>query len=104
MKKLHFNTNRNLVIGAVGLLIAILIFAFAPVGSEKQEVPTAMALLPVEIALPVNEKITEWDEYTGRFEASSRTEVRARVSGFLEKVNFEDGQHVDKGQTLFLID
>lgn len=44
------------------------------------------------------------DEYSGRFEASNRVEVRARVSGFLEKVNFSDGQMVEKGQVLFVID
>ena len=88
MIKLNFNTNRNLAFGVVGLLIAVIILAFTTSAEEKQEQPAAMASLPVEIATPVYERITEWDEYTGRFEASSRVEVRARVSGFLEKVNF----------------
>lgn len=104
MIKLNFNTNRNLAFGVVGLLIAVIILAFTTGEEEKQEQPAAMASLPVEIATPVYERITEWDEYTGRFEASSRVEVRARVSGFLEKVNFQDGEHVKKGQTLFVID
>ncbi|AYN67628.1 efflux RND transporter periplasmic adaptor subunit [Euzebyella marina] len=104
MIKLNFNTNRNLAFGVVGLLIAVIILAFTTSEEEKQEQPAAMASLPVEIATPVYERITEWDEYTGRFEASSRVEVRARVSGFLEKVNFQDGEHVKKGQTLFVID
>ncbi|MBG49742.1 MAG: efflux transporter periplasmic adaptor subunit [Pseudozobellia sp.] len=104
MIKLNFNTNRNLAFGVVGLLIAVIILAFTTSAEEKQEQPAAMASLPVEIATPVYERITEWDEYTGRFEASSRVEVRARVSGFLEKVNFQDGEHVKKGQTLFVID
>ena len=60
--------------------------------------------MPVEVAYPVYEKITEWDEYTGRFEASNRVEVRARVGGFLESVNFQDGQMVEKGDVLFTID
>ncbi|WP_049789148.1 efflux RND transporter periplasmic adaptor subunit [Flagellimonas ruestringensis] len=104
MIKLNFNTKRNLVLGVVGLSIAIFIYAFTTAGGKEINQNAGMAALPVEVALPVHENITEWDEYTGRFEASSRVEVRARVSGFLEKVNFEDGQHVDKGQVLFVID
>src|SRR5690606_39726136 len=43
-------------------------------------------------------------EYVGRFEASNKVEVRARVGGFLKEVNFKDGQYVEKGQLLFVID
>lgn len=46
----------------------------------------------------------EWDEYTGRFEAVKTVEVRARVGGYLEKVNFKDGSLVRKGDLLFVID
>ncbi len=104
MIKLNFNTKRNLTLGVVGLSIAIFIYAFTTTEGEERNQHAETASLPVEVALPVYENITEWDEYTGRFEASSRVEVRARVSGFLEKVNFEDGQFVEKGQVLFVID
>ncbi|TRZ41616.1 efflux RND transporter periplasmic adaptor subunit [Robertkochia solimangrovi] len=104
MMKLNFNTNRYLSLGFIGLLIAIIFLAFTTVENEDEKSQPAMAALPVEVATPVFEKITEWDEYTGRFEASSRVEVRARVSGFLEKVNFSDGEQVTKGQVLFVID
>jgi RND family efflux transporter MFP subunit len=46
----------------------------------------------------------EWTEFTGRFEAVERVEVRARVSGYLNSVDFRDGQIVQKGDVLFLID
>lgn len=104
MSKLNFNTKRNLTLGVIGLVIAISIYAFTTANGEELNQSPESVKLPVEVALPVQEMITEWDEYTGRFEASSRVEVRARVSGFLEKVNFEDGQHVEKGQVLFVID
>src|SRR5690606_8616612 len=65
---------------------------------------TGIPALEVKTVLPLYEPIVEWDEYTGRFEPSSRAEVRARVGGFLEKVNFTDGQYVQKGQVLFVID
>ncbi|MGA0394754.1 MAG: efflux RND transporter periplasmic adaptor subunit, partial [Rhodospirillales bacterium] len=53
---------------------------------------------------PVVREIIEWDEYTGRFRAIDYVEVRARVSGYLEKIHFKDGQLVQKGDLLFTID
>jgi RND family efflux transporter MFP subunit len=58
----------------------------------------------VTVATPLSQKITEWDEYTGRFEAVETVEVRARVSGFIETVNFRDGQMVKKDDLLYVID
>ncbi len=58
----------------------------------------------VTTAQPVERKITEWDEFTGRFEAVDTVEVRARVSGYLTEVHFTDGQMVSKGDLLFVID
>lgn len=72
---------------------------------SKEEAPAPLAaLLPVKVAQPLLQTITEWDEYTGRFEASDRVEVRARVSGYVQNVRFQDGQTVKKGQVLFVID
>lgn len=59
---------------------------------------------PVTVAPPLVKRIAEWDEYTGRFEAVDMVEVRSRVSGYLESVHFRDGQIVEKGQLLFVID
>ncbi len=59
---------------------------------------------PVQVATPLTKRITNWDEYTGRFEASEQVEVRARVSGFIESVHFQDGSLVQKGDLLFTID
>jgi len=103
MIELNLNTRKNLLLGVAGILVCLLIFAFIP-SEETPENKQAAAVLEVETATPVYHNITEWDEYTGRFEASNRVEVRARVSGFLESVNFTDGQQVEKGQVLFVID
>ena len=59
---------------------------------------------PVQVATPLAKRVTNWDEYTGRFEASEQVEVRARVSGFIESVHFRDGALVQKGDLLFTID
>lgn len=66
--------------------------------------PPAPPPAKVKITQPLNQKITEWDEFTGRIEAVNTVEVRARVSGYLEKVNFTAGAVVKKGDLLFVID
>lgn len=43
-------------------------------------------------------------EDTGRLEAVERVELRARVSGYLKSIHFKDGQFVEKGDLLFVID
>jgi membrane fusion protein, multidrug efflux system len=58
----------------------------------------------VNIAQPLSLQVTEWDEFTGRIEAVNTVDVRARVSGYLEKVNFTAGAVVKKGDLLFVID
>jgi RND family efflux transporter MFP subunit len=65
---------------------------------------TAPASPEVTVAHPLAQRLVEWTEFTGRFEAIERVEVRARVSGYLDAVDFRDGQIVEKGQVLFLID
>ena len=58
----------------------------------------------VTISLPVQRKVIEWDEYTGRFDAVASVDIRARVSGYLNEVHFQDGQIVKKGDILYSID
>jgi membrane fusion protein, multidrug efflux system len=59
---------------------------------------------PVTVSQPLQKSITEWDEYTGRFTAVKTVEIRARVSGFIESIHFQDGQIVKQGDLLFVID
>lgn len=59
---------------------------------------------PVTVAKPLQKVISEWDEYTGRFQALETVEIRARVSGFIDSVSFKEGQVVKKGDLLFVID
>ena len=58
----------------------------------------------VQVVQPEIRSITEWKEFTGRFEAVEMVELRARVTGYLDKVHFKDGQMVEKGDLLFEID
>ena len=58
----------------------------------------------VTVAKPLAKRITNWDEYSGRFQAVQMVEVRPRVSGFIDKIHFKDGQMVKAGDPLFTID
>jgi RND family efflux transporter MFP subunit len=60
--------------------------------------------MPVGVSEPIAKRVIQWDEYSGRFEALAIVEIRARVSGFVEKLNFKDGQWVNAGDPLFTID
>jgi multidrug efflux system membrane fusion protein len=85
---------RSIPLALAGLLLAGTAFAQAPGGP-----PPA-----VTVAKPVVKEVVEYDEFTGRFEATESVDVRARVSGYLEKISFQDGTLVRKGDPLFLID
>ena len=80
----------------LALAAVFLIFASA---AYAQAAPPA-----VSVSAPIAKRVTQWDEYSGRFEAIATVEVRARVSGFIEKLHFKDGQEVKVGDPLFTID
>ena len=58
----------------------------------------------VTVANPIYKEIVEWDEYTGQFAAVDVVELRARVSGYIESIHFQDGQMINAGDLLFVID
>ena len=72
--------------------------------SEGQPEQAAPPPPTVTVAPPLRQKITEWDEFTGRFEATAAVDVRARVTGYLQKINFVDGAMVKEADVLFEID
>jgi RND family efflux transporter MFP subunit len=72
--------------------------------SPQQQKAPAAALPTVTVSTPVRREIVEWDEYTGRFDSIETVELRARVSGHLNEVHFKDGQFVNQGDLLFVID
>jgi RND family efflux transporter MFP subunit len=72
--------------------------------ANKGQAAAAPGAPPVTVSPPLQHEVTEWDEYTGQFAAVDYVEIRARVSGYLQEIHFEDGQLVKKGDLLFLID
>lgn len=73
-------------------------------GPEATTAAPAPPPIPVKAARPTRQTVQPFDEYTGRIEAVETVEVRARVSGYLDQVNFKDGDKVKKGDLLFTID
>jgi RND family efflux transporter MFP subunit len=81
-----------------GLCLALAGCARAPSGAPAAAPP------PVTVSYPVEREVTDYADYTARTAAVDSVEVRARVSGYLEKVNFKEGALVQKGDVLFEID
>jgi multidrug efflux system membrane fusion protein len=90
--------------GRTIIFLALLFAHLSLAGCDSKPVGSAPAAPSVTVARPLQKMITEWDEYTGRFVAVERVEVRARVSGFVDLVDFNEGQMVKQGDRLFVID
>ena len=73
-------------------------------GCQKKPAPPSQGPLPVNVVTVEEKQVTEWDEFTGRIEAVESVEIRARVSGYLQSVNFKAGAVVKAGDLLFVID
>lgn len=73
-------------------------------GCEKPAQPPAASAPPVTVANPTKRTVTDWDEFTGRFDAIEQVAVRARVTGFVTSVEFKDGAFVKTGDLLYVID
>jgi membrane fusion protein, multidrug efflux system len=81
-------------------LIASALLGAGPAGAQMPGAPPP----GVTVAKPVVREIVEQDQYTGRFDPIEFVEVRARVTGYLDKIMFQDGANVKKGEVLFIID
>jgi membrane fusion protein, multidrug efflux system len=87
-------------VGAAGIALALAL-AGCGEGQKTRATPPPPA---VTVAKPVKRTIVDQDEYVGRFVAVDSVEIRARVSGYLDQVDFKDGQTVKQGDLLFSID
>lgn len=90
--------------GLLASLIAGLLTSALASPARAQAPPGGGAPPSVSVAKPLVKEVREFDDYTGRFDAVDTVEVRARVSGYLDSVNFRDGVLVKKGDLLFVID
>jgi membrane fusion protein, multidrug efflux system len=86
----------------LGSLALLLVVGLS--GCSEKPAPRAAAAPPVTVAAPTRRTVTDWDEFTGRFEAIEEVQVRARVGGFVTNVEFKDGDMVHAGDLLYIID
>lgn len=93
---LRYHLQIGILLGSLSLLVAC--------GSEHLTDQQQMPAPQVSVAKVISERITEWDEFTGRLEAPQTVELRPRVSGYIDLVAFEEGALVKAGEPLFLID
>jgi RND family efflux transporter MFP subunit len=100
------NSSISLMRGA-GLAAALTLATFVAGCGQGDGQKAAAAPPPapaVTVAKPEKRTVSDYDEYVGRFTAVNSVEVRARVSGYLDSVDFKDGQIVKQGDLLFTID
>jgi RND family efflux transporter MFP subunit len=97
---------RGWAYGAILLLVLLVALGWWRLGTPASA-PEAKAAPPppaVTVSQPLRQELVEWDEYTGQFAAVEYVEIRARVSGYLDSIHFQDGQLVKQGDLLFVID
>ena len=89
---------RDLAVLAIAMSVAL---AGCSGGDQAQGAPPPAE---VTVATPLTGQVVDWDDFVGRFEAPEKVDVKPRVSGYLVRTNFRDGQFVRRGQLLFTID
>ncbi|HEY1900105.1 MAG TPA: efflux RND transporter periplasmic adaptor subunit [Steroidobacteraceae bacterium] len=89
---------------AVVFALTILVQLAGCTRGETATPATAPAAPAVSVATVVSRQIADFAEFTGRFEAVDRVEIRPRVSGYIASVNFVQGREVTRGEVLFVID
>lgn len=87
----------------IAIPIAMLAVIVSGCGQQQDAAPSRPAP-QVQVAKPLQKEVVEWAEFTGRLEAVDYVEVRSRVSGYLASIHFDDGQVVEQGDLLFVID
>src|SRR6185436_14100585 len=81
---------------------AAAVFVVAATACKKDAPP--MQAPQVTVAPAIERVVSDWDEFTGHFEAVNSVEVRPRVGGFIQRVAFTEGATVHQGDVLFVID
>lgn len=93
------NRVRTFLVSSVAALV------LAACGNSEMTVQASAPAAPqISVAQVVHERITEWDEFTGRLQAPETVNLVPRVSGYIEQIHFSEGALVKKGDLLVRID
>ncbi|TCB98681.1 efflux RND transporter periplasmic adaptor subunit [Kosakonia quasisacchari] len=91
----------NFHLNALGAMLLSVALVGCDNGVAQNAVPQAPAVSAADVVV---KSISQWDSFNGRIEAVESVQLRPRVSGYIDKVNYTDGQEVKKGEVLFTID
>ncbi|EPQ3310312.1 efflux RND transporter periplasmic adaptor subunit [Raoultella ornithinolytica] len=91
----------NFYLRGLGSAVIAMLLASCDNSAAQNAAPQAPAVSAADV---VGKSISQWDSFNGRIEAVESVQLRPRVSGYIEKVNYTDGQEVKKGEVLFTID
>ncbi len=106
LKQMFFRKVPVFALLSLGAVIALLFFSGVGHGHSRAKPPASAntALPEVTVAAVIHRPLHEWEEFSGRLQAVNTVEIRPRVSGYIDRLAFEDGARVKKGQLLFQID
>jgi len=100
MMPLH-RTTRRVAFATVSALALAILAACSGGHAEEAGAPPAAEVSAAPVLV---KQVSQWDEFSGRVEAVENVDLRPRVSGYIDKVNYIEGQEVKKGDVLFTID
>src|ERR1700759_2531456 len=88
----------------LGAICPVLLVGSIAVGCSRSPAQQAPPPLTVTVSIPVEREVTDYADFSGRTAAVDSVEVRSHVWGYLDKVNFKEGDMVKKGDVLFELD
>ncbi|HBH7065107.1 TPA: efflux RND transporter periplasmic adaptor subunit [Enterobacter cloacae] len=91
----------NVYPSALGVMFLSVLLVGCDNSVAQNAAPPAPAVSAADVVV---KSISQWDSFNGRIEAVESVQLRPRVSGYIDKVNYTDGQEVKKGEVLFTID
>ncbi|NLY01721.1 MAG: efflux RND transporter periplasmic adaptor subunit [Rhodopirellula sp.] len=99
------NSPLKQVLSGLFVLVPLVVVGVGVAGCGGRAVP-AIPTPPtvVVVSTPLRQEVTDYEDFTGRTDAAQSVDLRARVSGYLSKINFKPGDEIEAGELLFEID
>src|SRR3981189_2136788 len=88
--------------GLSAIAMVVMATVITACGNSQAEAPPPPP--EVDAAQVVPKSLRQWDEFTGRIAAIGAADIRPRVSGYIDRIAFKEGDMVNAGDLLFVID